>query len=315
MDYEAARQLRVAENRAVLARLGIKPAEVPGYLPPPQPVKKKAKQVAKRREKRAAQAAVQETRKEEAEGGPRRSARVSRKPVLYEALPAEGAGAMLRETPRKKAPAGRPFDRNVVGPIPGVPVGAWYEYRADACRAGVHRRTIHGIAADKHCAYSVALSAGFEDDCDFGEGFTYTGSGGRDLKGTKANPKNLRTAPQTKDQVWEGDNAALKLSFEKKLPVRVIRGYFKKSPGGAHERSPYAPLYGYRYDGLYKIDKVWQEVGASGFKVCKFAFTRLPGQAPLPLHVTGVEVPVEAEDGDEEMEEGGSDSGFSGSEV
>lgn len=25
-----------------------------------------------------------------------------------------------------------------------------------------------------------------------GEGFTYTGAGGRDLKGTKANPKNVR---------------------------------------------------------------------------------------------------------------------------
>ncbi|CAG8847467.1 3245_t:CDS:2, partial [Racocetra persica] len=45
-------------------------------------------------------------------------------------------------------------------------------------------------------ATSIALSGGYEDDVDWGEAFTYTGSGGRDLKGTKNNPKNLRTAPQ-----------------------------------------------------------------------------------------------------------------------
>lgn len=48
---------------------------------------------------------------------------------------------------------------------------------------------------------------------DLGEAFTYTGSGGRDLKGTKQNPKNLRTAPQTSDQSFQNSyNAALKVS-------------------------------------------------------------------------------------------------------
>jgi hypothetical protein len=47
---------------------------------------------------------------------------------------------------------------------------------------------------------------------DLGEAFTYTGSGGRDLKGTRQNPKNLRTAPQTFDQSFENNyNAALKV--------------------------------------------------------------------------------------------------------
>jgi E3 ubiquitin-protein ligase UHRF1 len=32
---------------------------------------------------------------------------------------------------------------------------------------------------------------GYDDDVDMGEGFTFTGAGGRDLKGTKANPKNV----------------------------------------------------------------------------------------------------------------------------
>lgn len=49
---------------------------------------------------------------------------------------------------------------------------------------------------------------------DLGYAFTYTGCGGRDLKGTKQNPKNLRTAPQTSHQSFDNPlNAALKVSF------------------------------------------------------------------------------------------------------
>lgn len=46
---------------------------------------------------------------------------------------------------------------------------------------------IHGNP-DLGC-YSIALSGGYEDDVDLGESFIYTGEGGRDLKGTKTNPK------------------------------------------------------------------------------------------------------------------------------
>ena len=49
---------------------------------------------------------------------------------------------------------------------------------------------------------------------DLGMAFTYTGCGGRDLKGTKQNPKNLRTAPQTSHQTFDNPlNAALKVSL------------------------------------------------------------------------------------------------------
>lgn len=45
-----------------------------------------------------------------------------------------------------------------------------------------------------------------------GDMFTYTGAGGRDLKGTAKNPKNLRTAAQTFDQSFDHvNNAALKV--------------------------------------------------------------------------------------------------------
>ncbi|RUS28203.1 PUA-like domain-containing protein [Jimgerdemannia flammicorona] len=123
-----------------------------------------------------------------------------------------------------------------------------------------------------HC---VALSGGYEDDVDLGEAFTYTGSGGRDLKGTKMNPKNLRTAPQSADQKLEGGNLALKVSYETKKPVRVIRGY--------KFCSPYSPSEGYRYDGLYTVEDFRQARGLGGFMVFKYAFKRVAGQEPFPV--------------------------------
>ncbi|KAH0826997.1 PUA-like domain-containing protein [Lanmaoa asiatica] len=101
---------------------------------------------------------------------------------------------------------------------------------------------------------------------------------GRDLRGTKAAPKNLRTAGQSFDQSFEHKhNKALKRSVETGKPVRVIRGY--------KLRSKYGPSEGYRYDGLYVVKKFWQEKGLNegGFLVCKYAFVRLPDQLPVAV--------------------------------
>ncbi len=189
----------------------------------------------------------------------------------------------------------------------------------DCSTAAVHAPPVSGISGNAEAgAWSVALSGGYPDDVDLGEAFTYTGSGGRDLKGTRDKPKNLRTAPQTFDQSFENNfNAALKTSADTKNPVRVIRG-FKLD-------SPYAPPEGYRYDGLYVVERAWMAPGLTrGLKVCKYAFKRLPGQPPLPRNdeEAGEEV-VEDEvvGGDEEAaedeveEEGGSEAEESGSEA
>ncbi|KDE08281.1 hypothetical protein MVLG_01545 [Microbotryum lychnidis-dioicae p1A1 Lamole] len=158
----------------------------------------------------------------------------------------------------------------------GVPVGTHWAFRMECSQAGVHAPVVAGIAGNEHVgAWSVALSGGYEDDVDVGYGFTFTGSGGRDLKGTSAAPKNLRTAPQTSDQVFTKLNAALKRSVETRKPVRVIRGF--------KGHSPWAPVEGYRYDGLYIITKYWQDVGEAGFKVCKYAFQRMDGQPEIPV--------------------------------
>lgn len=65
--------------------------------------------------------------------------------------------------------------------------------------------------------------------------------------GTAKTPKNLRTAPQSADQTWDGLNAALKRSVDLKKPIRVLRGFKGKSA--------FAPEEGYRYDGLYIATK------------------------------------------------------------
>ena len=74
---------------------------------------------------------------------------------------------------------------------------------------------------------------------------SFAGAGGRDLKGTKTNTKNLRTAPQSKNQTPDGPNAALIASVRTRNPVRVIRGY--------KLNSLYAPESGYRYDGKFNF--------------------------------------------------------------
>lgn len=109
---------------------------------------------------------------------------------------------------------------------------------------------------------------------DLGDSFTYTGSGGTDLSGTTDKPLNRRTAPQTFDQEFTLYNLAHKVSVEKGKPVRVLRGYKGKSE--------FAPLEGYRYDGLYTVTRAWMAKGESGFKVTRFQFERLPGQAAIP---------------------------------
>jgi len=170
----------------------------------------------------------------------------------------------------------RVHDPKTFGHIPGISVGTWWESREDCSNDAVHAPWVAGISGSNEGAYSVALSGGYEDDVDLGDCFTFTGSGGRALRGTKSNPKNLRTAPQSSDQNFENpSNRALKVSSETGKPVRVIRG-FKLD-------SPYAPSEGYRYDGLYTVEKAWMERGLNdgGFLVCKFVFRRLPGQPPL----------------------------------
>ncbi|KAF8912693.1 PUA-like domain-containing protein, partial [Gymnopilus junonius] len=195
-------------------------------------------------------------------------------PVAYSSgvKPSENEGPLGREDgPRR-------HDPKTYGSISGIQVGTWWETRKGCSSDAIHAPIVGGISGGSQGAYSVALSGGYEDDVDLGYAFTFTGSGGRDLKGTKTAPKNLRTAPQSSDQTFENTfNKMLLRSTETKKPVRVIRGFKGKSR--------YAPTEGYRYDGLYTVERAWLTKGVNpkGYLVCKFAFKRLPGQPPLPV--------------------------------
>jgi putative restriction endonuclease len=92
---------------------------------------------------------------------------------------------------------------------------------------------MHGIAPE---GSSIVLSGGYADDIDEGELIVYTGEGGRD-------PNTQR---QISDQQLTRGNLALARNFIEGNPVRVNRG--------STLDSKYAPLSGYRYDGLYRID-------------------------------------------------------------
>ncbi|MEU2318900.1 YDG/SRA domain-containing protein [Streptomyces althioticus] len=92
-------------------------------------------------------------------------------------------------------------------------------------------------------------------------------------------------------QSWSyTDNAALRLSFERGHPVRVIRGY---------EGDPrYSPCDSYRYDGLYGITDVRTTISkypapdGSPVNICQFDLRRLPDQeqvqTKLERHVMDV---------------------------
>lgn len=180
-------------------------------------------------------------------------------------------GAILARLDRSNRPSPKIF-----GHQRNTHVGLWAAGRMEMSQLGVHGPPVGGISGNEHVGcWSIALSGGFDDDVDLGYSFTYTGSGGRDLSGTKAQPKNLRTAPQSRDQEFTSLNLALKRSAETGKPVRVIRGF--KNP------SPFAPATGYSYSGLYVCRKAWMGVGQAGFKVCRYAFVRMPGQPPLPV--------------------------------
>jgi hypothetical protein len=127
--------------------------------------------------------------------------------------------------------------------------------------AGVHRSMIGGIHGSEQGAYSICLSGGYPEDEDHGDYFIYTGSGGRELA-----EGNKRQAKQTLDQKLERFNLGLALTCNRAARKSDTQGFtapdWKKSQAlrvlrGFKEKSIFAPKEGYRYDGIYKIEKYW----------------------------------------------------------
>ncbi|CAM4402444.1 YDG domain-containing protein [Comamonas aquatilis] len=149
------------------------------------------------------------------------------------------------------------------GHVPGIPVGATFKLYKEMNDVGVHRSTMGGISGSgKFGADSIVISGGYEDDQDMGNVIVYTGQGGRNDAG-----KHVR------DQEFIRGNLALAINQKEGLPVRVIRG---KDP-----KNSFAPDEGYRYDGLYRVESHWHEVGKSGFTVWRYRLEKLEATVEL----------------------------------
>lgn len=142
----------------------------------------------------------------------------------------------------------------VFGEISNIPEGQWFEGRKEMMSSSFHRSWGRGIDGNKQEGTSaIVLSGGYEDDEDLGNEIIYTGAGGNDPN----------TGKQIADQSWDNaGNAGLYTSWDKGLPVRVIRGH--------QHKSEFSPMKGYTYAGLYSVVDAWQEIGKSDFRICRF---------------------------------------------
>ena len=163
------------------------------------------------------------------------------------------------------------------GDVAGYPVGTVFG-SGDLQRLGRKTMTESGFFVPfvqpewlqpKGACYALILNNDNGSSVDHGESFIYVGSGGR-LRGQN------RTAPLSFHQSWDNTtNAALKLSWELQVPVRVVRG--------PKLNSGYRPQGGgFRYDGLYLCEAAYMEPNPRGLKQCHFVFRRVAGQPPLP---------------------------------
>lgn len=155
--------------------------------------------------------------------------------------------------------------KQIIGVVPGVEVGDEFQYRVELNIIGLHRLLQGGIDYVKHggkvLATSVVASGGYDDDLDDSDVLIYTGQGGNVMNSDK----------EPEDQKLERGNLALKNSIDDKNPVRVIRR--SESVDGKSKT--------YVYDGLYLVEKCWQDLGPHGKLVFKFQLERIPGQPEL----------------------------------
>lgn len=136
------------------------------------------------------------------------------------------------------------------GHIPGVRPGQIFEDRKALRDAGIHAPLMAGIWGAQEGAYSIVLSGGYEDDIDELDYILYTGQGGQDTPGGK----------QVNHQEFTKGNKGLQISCDYGLPVRVTRGHQIKN----------GPVSGYRYDGLYRVQKYERIIGKRGLYICRF---------------------------------------------
>ncbi|MEU5341247.1 YDG/SRA domain-containing protein [Streptomyces sp. NPDC020766] len=187
----------------------------------------------------------------------------------------------------------------VIGHVEGAAVGDVFHRRLDVLRAKLHRANQKGISwlADKdgsEVGDAIVLHGGYEDDEDHWTWVRYTGA-------SPDKDKDATTGKLLRSQSWlYQDNAALKRSYERKYPIRVIRGF---------EGDPrYSLPDDYRYDGLYEITEIRTAISkslapdGSEIEICQFDLKRLadPLQEPTSVERRIVEMLEELDEKQEE---------------
>lgn len=168
--------------------------------------------------------------------------------------------------------------KRIFGEITGVTEGTLFSSYAELNQSKIHIQTQAGISGSQsEGADSIVVSGGYEDDQDYGDEIIYTGHGGRDASGK-----------QIGDQTLTRGNLALAKNEIDNLPVRVIRG--------AHKGNLFAPEVGYRYDGLYRVESHWVELGKSGFNVYRFRLVKQNSSLP-PISVKAAQIDIEQKHG------------------
>lgn len=161
-------------------------------------------------------------------------------------------------------------DPSVFGEIAGYPVKRSFADRVAVQKAGLHRHRQAGISGNvNEGADAIVVSGGYRDDRDYGDEILYTGQGGRDPD----------TGKQVEDQTFTRGNLALVRSEEQGFPVRVIRG--------ANGDPAYSPSSGYRYDGLYRVERHWTEASSDGPLIYRYWLVKEDNDAPWEAPATG----------------------------
>ncbi|RPA84014.1 hypothetical protein BJ508DRAFT_206584, partial [Ascobolus immersus RN42] len=145
-----------------------------------------------------------------------------------------------------------------LGPMGFIPGEVFVDMRA-CYYAGIHNRSTYGICGTKETgAYSIVCSGDgtFYHDKDFGDVLEYYGTRG---------DEDITPSTQIlQASRWTGN------------PVRVLRGASRSGPSW----SQWAPAYGVRYDGLYRVEKavdIHKDDDPSQPVVnCLFTLRRLP---------------------------------------
>ncbi|KAI3848716.1 hypothetical protein MKX03_025090 [Papaver bracteatum] len=163
----------------------------------------------------------------------------------------------------------------IVGHVPGVEVGDEFQFRVELSMIGLHgpfQAGIDRVNKDGKFLATSVVSSGVYDDIDNFDVLVYSGHGGNPAGENK----------KAEDQKLERGNLALMNSIDEKNPVRVIRGFKEmKRPDSLDTKSKTVTMY--TYDGLYLVERYWQEKGRHGNNVYMFELRRIPGQPELAL--------------------------------